>query len=80
MNNAWVLDSLKLVKPELAMVGALLVVILADLTRIKKTAAFFAIAGMVGASWLVCEQLKAPASPWHGAPALSSRASSTAWR
>jgi len=61
MDNTWVLDGLKHVKPELAMVGALLVVILADLTRFKKTAAFFAIAGMVGASWLVCEQLKTPA-------------------
>ena len=36
----WVLESLKLVKPELALVAALLVVILIDLTRIKNAAAF----------------------------------------
>ncbi|MBV8878751.1 MAG: NADH-quinone oxidoreductase subunit N [Planctomycetaceae bacterium] len=61
MNNTWVLEGLRAVGPELAMVGALVVVILADLTRLRRTAAAFAIAGLVGASWLVCRHLDSPA-------------------
>jgi NADH-quinone oxidoreductase subunit N len=61
MDNAWVLDGLRHVGPELAMVGALLAVILVDLTRIRRTSALFAIAGLLGASWLVCRHLGDPA-------------------
>jgi NADH-quinone oxidoreductase subunit N len=59
--NAWVLDGLKHVGPELAMVGALLVVILADLTRLRRASALLAIVGLGVASWLVCKHLKEPA-------------------
>jgi NADH-quinone oxidoreductase subunit N len=51
--HRWVLEGIRHVQPELALVGALLVVILADLTRFRKLAAFFAIAGLVGAGWLL---------------------------
>jgi len=60
-NSSWVLDGLKHVGPELAMVGTRIVVIFADLTRIRRSAAFFAVAGLAVASWLVCRQLKEPA-------------------
>ena len=56
--NAWVLDGLKHVGPELAMVGALLAVILVDLTRFRRASAAVAIAGLLAASWLVCPNLK----------------------
>jgi NADH-quinone oxidoreductase subunit N len=52
-NHRWVLEGVRHVQPELALVGALLVVILADLTRFRRLAAFFAIAGLAGAAWLV---------------------------
>jgi NADH-quinone oxidoreductase subunit N len=52
---AWVLDGLKLVKPELTLVGAILAVILIDLTRAKKAAAFFTVVGLAGAGWLLGE-------------------------
>src|SRR5581483_11003451 len=57
-NSSWVLDGLKHVGPELAMVGTLVVVIFADLTRFRRSAAFFAVAGLAVASWLVCRHLK----------------------
>jgi NADH-quinone oxidoreductase subunit N len=60
-SNVWVLEGLKQVLPELALVGALLVVILADLTRVKKTAALLAIAGLGFAAWLVVRQAGLPA-------------------
>src|SRR5438552_2101451 len=52
-NFAWVLDGLRHVKPELALVVAILGVILVDLTRFKKGAPLFAILGLVAAGWLV---------------------------
>src|SRR5260221_10985962 len=61
MDNTWVLDGLKHVGPELAMVGTLLAVILTDLTRIRRASAGFAIAGLVVTSWLVCRHLADPA-------------------
>jgi NADH-quinone oxidoreductase subunit N len=48
----WVLDGLKLVKPELALVVSILAVILIDLTGARKAAAFVAIAGLAAAAWL----------------------------
>jgi len=60
-NNVWVLEGLKHVLPELALVGALLVVILADLTRLKRAAATLAIAGLGLSAWLVMRQAGAPA-------------------
>ncbi|MBI3857912.1 MAG: NADH-quinone oxidoreductase subunit N [Planctomycetes bacterium] len=56
-DNAWVLESLKLAKPELAMVATLLVVILADLTRFKKAAAAFTILGLFFSAWLAGQLL-----------------------
>src|SRR5262245_62111004 len=56
-DNSWVLESVKLVKPETALVASLLAVILADLTRIRKIAAFFTLAGLVGAAWLTGQLL-----------------------
>ena len=53
MDNSWVLEGLRHVRPELALVSALLAVILIDLTRFRKAAAFVAIAGLIGAAWLV---------------------------
>src|SRR5438552_8991018 len=53
--SAWVLEGLKYVGPELTLAGALLVVILADLTRFRRAAPFFALAGLAGAGWLVWE-------------------------
>jgi NADH-quinone oxidoreductase subunit N len=55
MSNRWVLEDLKLVGPELALVGALLVVILVDLTRFKRASAFFTLLGLVAATWLTGE-------------------------
>ena len=59
-NSSWVLDGLKHVGPELAMVGTLVAVILVDLTRARRTAAFFAVAGLTLTSWLVCRHLNEP--------------------
>ena len=54
MNDyAWVLDGVKLVLPELALVGAILAVILVDLTRAKRTAALLTVIGLAGAGWLL---------------------------
>ena len=54
MNDyAWVLDGLKHVKPELALVGAILAVILVDLTRLKNAAGVFTVLGLLGAGWLL---------------------------
>src|SRR5882757_2554102 len=60
--NTWVLDGLKLVKPELAMVAALVAVILVDLTKFKRAAAVATVLGLAAASWLVCNHLKDPAT------------------
>jgi len=60
-NNAWVLEGLKHVLPELALVGALVVVILADLTRLKRATAAFAVAGLGLTAWLVMRQAGMPA-------------------
>src|SRR6185503_17938079 len=57
IDNSWVLQSLKLAKPELALVASILVVILADLTRFKKAAAFFTLAGLVFGAWLTGQLL-----------------------
>src|SRR6185295_15249469 len=62
IDNAWVLESLKLAKPEMALVASILVVILADLTRFKKTAAFFTLAGLFFAAWLTGQLLWPEAS------------------
>jgi NADH-quinone oxidoreductase subunit N len=59
-NSSWVLDGLKHVTPELAMVGALVAVILVDLTRARRAAAFVAVVGLLLASWLVCKHLREP--------------------
>jgi len=76
MDNNWVLDGLKHVGPELAMVGTLLVVILADLTRIRRAAAGFAIIGLLATSWLVCRHLAEPAhAVFRGAYSIDSYAS-----
>jgi NADH-quinone oxidoreductase subunit N len=56
MDSSLVLIGLRHVRPELALVSALLVVLLVDLTRFKKATAFFAIAGLASAAWLVCRQ------------------------
>src|ERR1051325_10580148 len=61
-DNTWVLEGLKLVKPETALVASILLVILADLTRFKKVAAFFTIAGLVFGAWLTGQLL------WPEAP------------
>src|SRR5687767_8550427 len=53
MNSSWVLKDLRFVGPELALVGAILLVILVDLTRFKKAAAYFSLIGLGVASWLV---------------------------
>jgi NADH-quinone oxidoreductase subunit N len=54
MNDyTWVLDGLRHVKPELALVGAILAVILVDLTRLKNAAAFLTLVGLLAAGWLV---------------------------
>lgn len=55
--NTWVLEGLKLAKPELALVASILVVILADLTRFKKVAAFFALLGLAFGAWLTGQLL-----------------------
>src|SRR5689334_5713212 len=55
--NTWVLEGLKLAKPELALVASILVVILADLTRFKKVAAFFTLLGLVFGAWLTGQLL-----------------------
>lgn len=60
--NMWVLDGLKLVKPELAMVLALVAVILVDLTSFKRAAAVFTVIGLAAASWLVYRQVNDPAT------------------
>jgi NADH-quinone oxidoreductase subunit N len=60
-NKVWVLEGLKHVLPELALVGALLVVILADLTRLKRAAAGLAVAGLGLTAWLVMRQAGGPA-------------------
>ncbi|HLY08317.1 MAG TPA: NADH-quinone oxidoreductase subunit N [Planctomycetota bacterium] len=74
-NNAWVLDGLKHVTPELAMVGALLGVILVELTRFRRSTAFVAIVGLSVASWLVCKHLKDPVHPiFRGAYSVDSYA------
>jgi len=52
-NYIWVLDGLKHVKAEIALAGAILAVILVDLTRFKKATPFVAILGILGAAWLV---------------------------
>ncbi len=49
----WVLDGLKLVKPELALVGAILLVILVDLTRLRSASALATIVGLLAAGWLL---------------------------
>jgi len=59
-NNAWVLEGLRNVLPELALVGALLAVILVDLTRLKKAAALVAVAGLGFAAWLAVRQAGLP--------------------
>ena len=75
MDNTWVLDGLKHVEPELAMVGALLVVILVDLTPLRRTTAFFAVAGLLVSSWLVCRHLAEPAhAVFRGAYSVDSYA------
>jgi NADH-quinone oxidoreductase subunit N len=51
-DNTWVLESLKLVKPETALVASILAVILADLTRFRKVAAFLTLAGLFFGAWL----------------------------
>jgi NADH-quinone oxidoreductase subunit N len=61
-SNSWVLDGLKLVKPELALVLALMVVILVDLTRLKNAAAFCTVIGFAVAGWFV-SQLAYPPGP-----------------
>src|SRR3954463_503285 len=60
-NNAWVLEGLKHVLPELALVGALLVGILADLTRLRRATAVLAVAGLGLTAWLVARQAGVPA-------------------
>src|SRR5258708_30031305 len=70
MDNTWVLDGLKHVGPELAMVGTLLAVILTDLTRIRRASAGFAIAGLLVTSWLVCRHLPDPAHAVFRGPYL----------
>jgi NADH-quinone oxidoreductase subunit N len=52
-NYAWVLNGLKHVKPELALVVAILGVILIDLTRFRKASALVTILGLGVAGWLV---------------------------
>ncbi|HLY76129.1 MAG TPA: NADH-quinone oxidoreductase subunit N [Planctomycetota bacterium] len=61
IDNTWVLDGLKHVGPELAIVGALLAVILVDLSPLRRASAYVAIAGILAASWLVCRHLADPA-------------------
>ena len=61
-DNTWVLEGLKLVKPEVALVASILVVILADLTRFRKTAGFFTLVGLVAGAWLTGQLL------WPEAP------------
>ncbi len=58
--NAWVLDGLKLVKPELAMVLALVGVILVDLTALKRAASVVTVLGLAAAGWLVWRHVDAP--------------------
>jgi NADH-quinone oxidoreductase subunit N len=75
MDNSWVLDGLKHVGPELAMVGALLVVILVDLGPLRRATALFSIAGLLAASWLVCRHLADPAhAVFRGAYSVDSYA------
>src|SRR5262245_17791571 len=71
MNSSWVLKDLRFIGPELALVAALLVVILVDLTRLGRTAAFFALAGLGTAAWMV-GQLLWPEGPdgLHNLPAM----------
>jgi NADH-quinone oxidoreductase subunit N len=57
MNSSWVLKDLRFIGPELALVAALLVVILVDLTRLKRAAAFFALAGLGASAWMVGQLL-----------------------
>jgi NADH-quinone oxidoreductase subunit N len=61
-DNSWVLEGLRLVKPETALVASILVVILADLTRFKKAAAFFTLLGLVFGAWLTGQLLWPEAS------------------
>src|SRR4029453_11394339 len=56
-DNTWVLESLKLVKPETALVASILAVILADLTRFKKEGGFFTLLGLVFGMWLTGQLL-----------------------
>src|SRR5258707_12207068 len=75
MDNAWVLDGLKHVGPELAMVGTLLAVILTDLTRIRRASAGFAIAGLLVTSWPACRHLADPAhAVFRGAYSIDTHA------
>ncbi|RPH49577.1 MAG: NADH-quinone oxidoreductase subunit N [Planctomycetota bacterium] len=67
MNSSWVLKDLRYIGPELALVAALLVVILVDLTRLKRTAAFFTLVGLFAAAWLTGELL------WPDDPAASQK-------
>jgi NADH-quinone oxidoreductase subunit N len=56
-DNAWVLEGLKLTKPETAVVASILIVILADLTRFKKAAAVFTLLGLFFGAWLTGQLL-----------------------
>jgi NADH-quinone oxidoreductase subunit N len=60
--NAWVLDGLRAVKPELAMVAALVAVILVDLTKFKRAASVVTVIGLAATSWLVCRHVDEPAT------------------
>src|SRR6185295_9488413 len=60
--NGWVLDGLKLVKPELAMVVALVAVILVDLTSLKRAASVLTVIGLAAAGWLTFRHANDPAT------------------
>jgi NADH-quinone oxidoreductase subunit N len=49
----WVLDGLRLIKPEVALVVAILAVILVDLTRMRRASALVALLGFAAAGWLL---------------------------
>src|SRR5688572_7527486 len=57
MNSSWVLKDLRYIGPELALAAALLVVILVDLTRLKRAAALFSLVGLFAAAWFTGELL-----------------------
>src|SRR5688500_822694 len=56
-DNTWVLEGLKLAKPEVALVASILVVMLADLTRFKKAAGVFTLLGLACGAWLTGQLL-----------------------